>query len=77
MLTTYNDGVSTFWENSNFTPQQISDALGTDAADLFRLHYILGQAIIQANSSAEIKDVNSIGTYTINQDSTVTATRNA
>lgn len=61
-----------FWSNPNATPEEISEALGTDAKKLFELHYKLGQFIAEINPS-DISEVSGIiGKFTINEDGTVT-----
>jgi hypothetical protein len=61
-----------FWENPNATPQQIAEALGTDAKQLFEVHYKLGQFISSINPS-DIEEVSSIiGNFTMNEDGTIT-----
>lgn len=61
-----------FWENPNATPQQIAEALGTDAKQLFEVHYKLGQFISSINPS-DIEEISSIvGNFTVNEDGTVT-----
>lgn len=61
-----------FWNNPNATPEEIAEALGTDAKKLFELHYKLGQFIAEINPSdiAEVSPL--IGSFTINEDGTVT-----
>lgn len=58
------------WVNPNFTPQQIMDAFGSDAASLFQLS---GQ--VQDLLNTIVPNVNQLtppNAFTINQDGTVT-----
>src|SRR4051812_45422786 len=41
MLTAYQQNMKRIWRNPSATPQQVLDALGTDAAELFRLGALL------------------------------------
>jgi hypothetical protein len=68
----YEEGLRRFWKNPNATPQQIATALGADAAELFMAHWVLATAITQADATATLTDVATLGTFTINQDGTVT-----
>jgi hypothetical protein len=72
MESAYEQGLQRFWKNPHATPQEISDALGTDAVEVFRLHGILGAAILAANPEATITDVATLGTFTPNEDGTIT-----
>lgn len=65
-----------FWDNPNASPEEIAQALGTDAKQLFELHYKLGQFIAEVNPS-DISEVSSvIGNFTINENGTVNIIRN-
>lgn len=39
-------GIRLLWDDNYFTPQEIIDALGTDALKLFKMHDILTTAIV-------------------------------
>ena len=39
-------GFDLFWNNPDFTPQQIADAFGTDATSLFMLSYQLQEVLL-------------------------------
>ena len=46
MVRSFNDGSRNFWNNPRgATPAEISAALGTDAKEVFELHYALGLLI--------------------------------
>jgi|688.fasta_scaffold04417_16 hypothetical protein len=72
MTNAFNAGSKNFWNNPHSTPTQIAEALGTDAREVFELHYALGQLInsIKPESIQEGWDV--IGQFTMNEDGTVT-----
>jgi hypothetical protein len=72
MTNAFNMGSKNFWNNPHATPTQIAEALGTDAREVFELHYALGQLInsIKPESIQEGWDV--IGQFTMNEDGTVT-----
>ena len=73
MVNAFNEGSKIFWQNPRgLTPTQIAEALGTDAREVFELHYALGLLInsIKPESIQEGWDV--IGQFTMNEDGTVT-----
>ena len=72
MTNAFNAGSKNFWNNLQATPVEIAAALGTDAREVFELHYALGQLIdsIKPDSIQEGWDV--IGQFTMNEDGTVT-----
>jgi len=72
MVNNFNSGAKNFWNNPQATPTQIAEALGTDAREVFELHYALGQLInsIKPESIQQGWDV--IGQFTMNEDGTVT-----
>ena len=74
ILHSYSQGVQTFWNNPRATPQEIADALGTDASEIFSLHYKLGELIASADPSLLEQTANFIGNFTQNEDGTVTIT---
>jgi hypothetical protein len=71
----YEQGCQRFWQNSNATPQEISDALGTECAEVFQLHGALKASILAVAPDTELTDVNDLGAFTVNPDGTVTITR--
>ena len=70
ILQAVNDGFSIIWGNKNFTAQEIFDAFGTEAKDLFILSSDLQTLLAKANPSFE--PMIPPHPYTINQDGTVT-----
>lgn len=73
MVRTFNEGAETFWRNRRgLTPQQIADQLGTDAAEVFDLHYRLGQLISQVDPNSIAHGLSLIGTVVVNEDGTIT-----
>jgi ABC-type arginine/histidine transport system permease subunit len=61
-----------FWNNPSYTPQQLAEAAGTSAAELFQLHSIAINALEQAVPDSSNEIINLIKPYTINEDGTVT-----
>jgi hypothetical protein len=72
MVNVFNRGSKMFWDNPNATPEQIASSLGTDAKQLFELHYKLGQLISSVNPSDISFGASVIGQFTMNDDGTVT-----
>ena len=68
----YETGLQDFWKNKRATPQQISAALGTEAADLFQYFGHLKTFILAVNPDADLTPANSFGSWTVNPDGTVT-----
>jgi len=68
----FNDGSETFWNNPNASPQEIAEALGADAKEIFELHYKLGQLIGSVKPDSISQGLNLIGNFTMNEDGTVT-----
>ena len=73
ILNTYNRGTRIFWKNpGGATPQQIANELGTNAKEIFELHYKLGQ-LLNSIKPADIAEANVlIGSFVMNDDGTVT-----
>jgi hypothetical protein len=71
MIVAYRRCMDTVWKHPTLAPQEILDAFGTDAGELFRLAGILKNAINAAtpntipDSTVDVT-VNSDGTVTIN-----------
>ena len=73
MVNSFNEGSKTFWQNPRgLTPTQIAEALGTDAKEVFELHYALGQLIANVKPEAIAEGLSLIGQFTMNEDGTVT-----
>jgi hypothetical protein len=73
MANSFNEGARVFWQNPRgASPQDIADELGTDAAEVFMLHYKLGQLIAEVKPEAIAEGVALVGNFTMNEDGTVT-----
>ena len=68
------EGIDIMWNNPTLTPQEVSDAVGVDAAVLISAHGDLTEAIIKAATSSGIEPNIKLPTnaFVINQDGTVT-----
>ena len=75
MVQAFNQGAKLFWNNPNgASPQDISSELGTNAKEIFELHYKLGQLIGSVKPEAIAEGVGIVGNFTMNEDGTVTIT---
>lgn len=72
MVNNFNYGAKNFWDNPQATPSEIAEALGTDAREVFLLHYALGQLINNIKPEAISEGWSHIGQFTMNEDGTVT-----
>ena len=73
MVNSFNEGSKIFWQNPDgFIPAQIATALGTDAREVFELHYALGQLIDSIKPDSIQEGWAAIGQFTMNEDGTVT-----
>jgi hypothetical protein len=73
----FNDGTVLFWSNPyGLEPSKIAEALGTNAVEIFRLHYALGQFIASIKPEAISNSLSLIGQFTMNEDGTVTVINN-
>lgn len=72
MIQSFNQGAKLFWDNQQATPEQISSVLGTDAKEIFELHYRLGQLIATVKPEDIVEGSNLVGNFTMNEDGTVT-----
>jgi hypothetical protein len=73
MVIAFNQGSEIFWNNGNgATPEQIAIKLGTNAKEIFELHYMLGQLISNIKPESIQEGVSLIGQFTMNEDGTVT-----
>ncbi len=72
MKNAFNAGSINFWNNPKATPTQIAAALGTDAKEVFELHYALGQLIGSIKPESIELGLSKIGQFTMNEDGTVT-----
>lgn len=76
LLGFYVEGLKTFWKNPSVSPQKISQALGADAAEIFSLHYKLGEFLYQFNPNEVTEAKKMIGEFVVNSDGTVTVPEN-
>lgn len=72
MVNAFNTGSRIFWSNPRATPSEIAEALGTDAKEVFELHYALGQLINSIKPESIQEGWGIIGQFTMNEDGTVT-----
>ena len=72
MVNNFNSGAKNFWDNPRATPTEIAEALGTDAREVFELHYALGQLIDSIKPESIQEGWAAIGQFTMNEDGTVT-----
>lgn len=72
MVNSFNNGANNFWSNPVVSPSAIANCLGSDAAEVFRLHYALGSLINQIKPESIQYGLSKIGQFTINEDGTVT-----
>jgi hypothetical protein len=72
MVNAFNNGAKLFWTNSRSTPQEIATALGSDAKEIFELHGKLGALIASIKPEAISEGSGVVGSFTINNDNTVT-----
>lgn len=72
MVNSFNSGAMNFWNNHRASPAEIAQALGTDAREVFQLHYALGQLIGSVKPESISAGLNLIGQFTMNEDGTVT-----
>lgn len=73
MVRAFEDGTNKFWNNENgATPEHIAEKLGSDAAEIFNLHYKLSLLLSEIRPELIQHSLAKIGNFTINQDGTVT-----
>lgn len=73
MVHAFNNGSRIFWKNpKGFTPAEIASSLGTNAKEVFELHYALGQFVASIKPEAIQEGLSLVGQFTINDDGTVT-----
>lgn len=72
MVNAFNIGSKNFWDNTKATPTEIALALGSDAREVFELHYALGQLIGSVKPESISEGLALIGQFTMNEDGTVT-----
>ena len=73
MVRAFNRGAEIFWTNGmGATPSEIAAELGTDAKEVFELHYKLGQLLTTVKPEAIAQGSSLVGNFTMNEDGTVT-----
>lgn len=73
MVAVFNFGTQMFWNNKfGFSPQEIANELGTNAKEVFELHYKLGQLLASIKPEDIAESLSLIGQFTMNDDGTVT-----
>lgn len=72
MKNAFNAGSINFWKNPIASPSEIAQALGSDAKEVFELHYALGQLIGSVKPEAIAQGLSLIGQFNINEDGSVT-----
>ena len=73
MVHSFNDGSAIFWTGTmGATPEEIAEALGSDAREIFDLHSKLGELIASVKPELITTGLSSVGNFTMNEDGTVT-----
>lgn len=74
LVMAFNQGARAFWKNNDATPYEICEALGTDAKEIFELHGKIGALLASVNPEAIAPGAALVGTFTYNNNGTVTIT---
>lgn len=72
MVDSFVSGAHAFWANSEATPAEIAEALGTDAVEIFSLHAKIGALLAEVNPAAIASGAAVVGQFEYNEDGTVT-----
>lgn len=72
MVNSFNSGAKTFWDNPQASPSEIAQELGSNAREVFQLHYMLGQLIGSVKPESIAEGWSLVGQFTMNEDGTVT-----
>lgn len=73
MVQSFNQGSMVFWANgAGASPSEIAAELGTNAKEVFELHYKLGELIATVKPEAIQEGSSLVGDFTMNEDGTVT-----
>jgi len=69
-------GINSVWNNREFTPQQIIDALGDDVSKIFAVHGKLTDYLVDISSIDNVSYTPALPTnaFTINADGSITVT---
>lgn len=73
MVRAFNEGAELFWDNrEGLSASGINAELGTNASGVFYMHARLGDTIALIDPSAIADGLSVVGTFTQNEDGTVT-----
>lgn len=73
MVDSFNNGATLFWNNPNqASAQDIANALGSDAKEIFELHGKLGSLLASVKPESIAEGLSVVGQFTINNDGTIT-----
>jgi hypothetical protein len=72
LVSAFNDGAKNFWQHPRATPQEIAEALGTDAKEAFELHGKIGAFLAEIDADAIAPGMAVVGEFSYNEDGTVT-----
>jgi hypothetical protein len=73
MARAFNDGAVMFWQNpKGATPEEIATALGSDAKEIFELHWALGELLHKIKPDSVSNGMAVLGQFQLNDDGTVT-----
>ena len=73
MVASFNESARFFWSHPDgISPQEIADALGASAVEVFTLHAKLGQLLASVEESSVQPAAGVVGEFTYNDDGTVT-----
>jgi hypothetical protein len=72
LVSVYEQGLRNFWKNPHCSPQEIADALGVEAYELFQLHGAIKATILAVKPDATLTEVSAYGEYTANEDGSIT-----
>lgn len=72
MVDSFNRGSILFWNNpQGITPEQIAAELGSNAQEVFQLHYKLGELIGSIKPERIAEGLSVIGQFSYNEDGSV------
>lgn len=74
LIDEYETGLRDFWRNKYYTPQELCDALGPEASELFILHGTIKHVILSVKPEQTLTSVDDYGAFIVNQDGTITIT---
>lgn len=77
LVMAFNQGARAFWKNNDATAEEICEALGTDAKEIFELHGKIGALLASVKPEAIAAGAAVVGTFTYNNDGSVTITGHA